>query len=132
MHSRLKTYSPLLLSLALGGVIVLLVLRIVSFSDAVTSYYTPAILNFENLMEGSQHLKAVMGDSGSHDPSESIAARHFTIALDRLIRMGNTTWPGDHQRPLDEVLAENHSIAVIPLLSPPAWIRSCPFSPNTP
>lgn len=104
MSPWIKTYAPLLLSLTLGGLIILLVLRIVGFSDAVTSYYTPAILNFEDLLEGSQHLKMVLGDEDRHEPSGSIAARHFSISLDRLINLGNTAWPGDHRGPLDEVL----------------------------
>lgn len=105
MNTRLTTYAPLLLSLALAAMIILLVLRIVSFSDAVTSYYTPTILNFENLLEGSQHLKIAAEGEKEHKGRESIAAKHFIYALDRLTAQANTAWPKAHSLDLREIIS---------------------------
>lgn len=110
MFSRMKAYAPLLLSLALGALIVLLVLRIVSFSDAVTSYYTPAILNFENLMEGSSHLRIVADGDIKHQSPDNIAARHFLMALDKLKAQIENEWPKERSDDLQEILSEAYRV----------------------
>ncbi|MDQ7836824.1 MAG: HD-GYP domain-containing protein [Humidesulfovibrio sp.] len=106
MNSRLNAYAPLLLSLVLGGLTVLLVLRIVSFSDAVTSYYTPAILNFENLMEGSQHLKVIADGERQHQEVDNIAAQHFLLALDKLTVQVEAAWPRQRKQALQGILTD--------------------------
>lgn len=110
MNSRLKTYTPVLLSLALGAMIILLVLRIVGFSDAVTSYYTPTILNFENLMEGAQHLKTVAEGEKRHQVRENIAAKHFVYALDKLTAQVEMAWPTARSQDLKEIMFEGEQV----------------------
>lgn len=78
---KLKSCYPLMLSTALGLTIIILVTRIVSFSESVMNYYTPAILSYENLMESGLHLKIVLDGNASEDISDNVAVVHYNSAL---------------------------------------------------
>lgn len=104
--TRITTYAPLIFSFTLGGLIILQVILIVNFSDTVSSYYTPAILSFENLMEGSQHLKIVTEGDTKHQQRDNIAVKHFLFALNGLKSQINTLWPKERIHLVQRVLNE--------------------------
>jgi putative nucleotidyltransferase with HDIG domain len=88
-----------------------MVLRIVSFSGAVTSYYTPAILNFENLMEGSRHLKIVVESEKQLQVADNIAARPFLLSLHKLTAQVETAWPRQRKQALQNILSEAEQLS---------------------
>lgn len=104
MKSRIMTYVPLAVSVTMGLLISVQMLLIVRFGDAVISYYTPTILAFENLMEGSKHLKQTAASGQYARGQENIAARHFLFALDKLANVEAPTWPEAKRRDLRDLL----------------------------
>ena len=93
MRSRIMPYAPLAVSVTMGLLIIVQMLLMVQFGDAVISYYTPTILAFDNLMEGSQHLKHTATNGQYARGQDNIAAKHFLFALDKLATVEAPTWP---------------------------------------
>lgn len=104
MRSRIMTYVPFAVSVTIGLLISVQMLLIVRFGDAVISYYTPTILAFDNLMEGSQHLKHTATSGQYARGQENIAARHFLFALDKLATVEAPTWPEAKRESLRDLL----------------------------
>jgi len=85
----LRPYLGAILATAIaavvGGLVLSLVYGIVHFGERVTSYYTPTILAYENLLESAGHLRHE-AENGPVLPSSS-ALMHFNLALAGLDRV---------------------------------------------
>ena len=110
-RNSLRTYGPLLTSLALAFLIVWLVIRILLFGESVIFYYTPTILAFEDLRVASQHLQTSLDTPQADLGINNIAAQHFLHAQKRLKELAYEKWPKDNVHHVMDLLEEVQQIA---------------------
>lgn len=111
LRGDLRTYGPLLTSLALSLMIVWLVVKILLFGESVISYYTPTILAFEDLMVASEHLRSTMNTPQGDFGVENIAAQHFLHAEATLRELAYGQWPKDNVHHVMDLFGEIQQVA---------------------
>jgi len=107
---ELRTYGPLVTSLALALMIVWLVVKIFLFGDSVISYYTPTILHFEDLMAASTHLQQTADTPQGEMGVDNIAAKHFLNANERFKELILEGWPKDNIHDVMDLLREGEQV----------------------
>ncbi|MBC15417.1 MAG: hypothetical protein CL942_00035 [Desulfovibrio sp.] len=87
---------------AAGLLTFMLVASILTFSEKVTSYYTPSILAFDNFLEGSEHLKKSISEHTQVGPND-VAYGHFAMALKQVRALAEVDPDASHELLHDQV-----------------------------